>query len=222
MSNESNLQRVLSSGIVAILRANDGSRLADAAEALLAGGVNVLEITFTVPKAERVLAEVADRLGDRVLLGAGTVLDAETARIAILNGARFLVSPAVRRPVIETARRYGALVFPGAFTPTEILDAWEMGADIVKVFPSDTVGPAYLKAVRAPLPQIRLMPTGGVNLKTAGDFLRAGACALGIGGSLVEAAALAKGDFGRIESLARQYVAIVAETRDAMRTKTSP
>ncbi|HEY2840863.1 MAG TPA: bifunctional 4-hydroxy-2-oxoglutarate aldolase/2-dehydro-3-deoxy-phosphogluconate aldolase [Pirellulales bacterium] len=216
MSYENNLQRVLATGIVAILRANDGARLADAAEALVAGGVDVLEVTFTVPKAERVLAEVADRLGDRVLLGAGTVLDTETARIALLNGARFLVSPAVRRPVIETARRYGALVFPGAFTPTEILDAWEMGADVVKVFPSDTVGPAYLKAVRAPLPQIRLMPTGGVNLKTAGDFLRAGACALGIGGSLVEAAALAKGDFGRIESLARQYVAIVAETRAAM------
>lgn len=210
------LTRVLQTGIVAILRANDGRRLADAAEALVAGGIDVVEVTFTVPKAERVLADVAERLGDRVLLGAGTILDPETARIAILSGAKFLVSPMVRPSVIEMSRRYGVLSMPGAFTPTEVLTAWEAGADVVKVFPSDTVGAGYLKALRAPLPQIRLMPTGGVNLKTAADFLRAGACALGIGGSLVEADALAKGNFARMESLARQYVQIVAATRAEM------
>ncbi|MBI2825698.1 MAG: bifunctional 4-hydroxy-2-oxoglutarate aldolase/2-dehydro-3-deoxy-phosphogluconate aldolase [Planctomycetia bacterium] len=213
MGKDERLGRLLRTGLVAILRADDHCRLGDAAAALAEGGVDVVEVTFTVPKAERVLAEVADRLGDRVLLGAGTILDAETARIAIQSGAEFLVSPAFRPDVIRLARRYGKLVFPGAFTPTEVLAAWEAGADIVKVFPSDTVGPAYLKALRAPLPQIRLMPTGGVTLNTAADFLRAGACALGVGGALVEARALAEGDFARIQSLARQFVEVVSQTR---------
>jgi 2-dehydro-3-deoxyphosphogluconate aldolase/(4S)-4-hydroxy-2-oxoglutarate aldolase len=207
------LDRVLRTGIVAILRATDGSRLADVCEALAAGGIDAVEVTFTVPRAEAVLAQVAERLGDRVFLGAGTVLDAETARVAILAGAQFLVSPVVSLPVINLARRYGKLVFPGAFTPTEVLTAWEAGADIVKIFPSDTVGPAHLKALRAPLPQVRMMPTGGVNLETVADFLRAGACAVGVGSSLVEPKALAAGDLNRIESLAGQYVQAVAEAR---------
>jgi 2-dehydro-3-deoxyphosphogluconate aldolase/(4S)-4-hydroxy-2-oxoglutarate aldolase len=213
MGKENHLERVLRSGIVAILRAQDSSRLVDVAEALLAGGVDVVEVTFTIPHADRVLADVAGRLGDRVLLGAGTVLDTETARIAILAGAQFLVSPVVRHSVIRLARRYGKPVFPGAFTATEVLAAWEAGADVVKVFPSDSVGPGYLKALRAPLADVRLMPTGGVNLGTAADFLRAGACALGIGSSLIEPQALAAGDLARIESLARQYVRIVTDTR---------
>ncbi|HEX3659472.1 MAG TPA: bifunctional 4-hydroxy-2-oxoglutarate aldolase/2-dehydro-3-deoxy-phosphogluconate aldolase [Pirellulales bacterium] len=209
------LQRVLTSGIVAIIRAPDGSLLVDVAEALVAGGVDVLEVTFTVPQAHRVLEQVAARLGDRVLLGAGTVLDTETARIALLAGAQFIVSPVVNTEVIQLCRRYDKLVMPGALTPTEILAAWQAGADIVKVFPSDITGPAYLKAVHGPLPQIRLMPTGGVNLQTAADFLKAGACALGIGSSLVEPAAVAGGDFERIRTLAAQYVKIVRETRAA-------
>jgi 2-dehydro-3-deoxyphosphogluconate aldolase/(4S)-4-hydroxy-2-oxoglutarate aldolase len=209
------LQRVLTSGIVAIIRAPDGSLLVDVAEALVAGGVDVLEVTFTVPQAHRVLEQVAARLGDRVLLGAGTVLDTETARIALLAGAQFIVSPVVNTEVIQLCRRYDKLVMPGALTPTEILTAWQAGADIVKVFPSDITGPAYLKAVHGPLPQIRLMPTGGVNLQTAADFLKAGACALGIGSSLVEPAAVAAGDFERIRTLAAQYVKIVRETRAA-------
>ena len=209
----SRLEQLLDRGIVAIIRSCDSSRLVDVAEALLAGGVSVMEVTFTVPRAHQVLEEVADRLGDRILLGAGTVLDAATARIAILAGAEFIVSPVVSHEVIACCRRYSKLNLPGAFTPTEILTAWEAGADIVKVFPSEVTGPAYLKAVRAPLPQVRLMPTGGVNLETAADFLRAGACALGVGGSLVESKAVASGDMGRIETLARQYVAIVRETR---------
>jgi 2-dehydro-3-deoxyphosphogluconate aldolase/(4S)-4-hydroxy-2-oxoglutarate aldolase len=213
MDKESSLQRILRTGVVAILRANDGSRLADAAAALAAGGVDIVEVTFTVPRAEKVLAEVADRLGDRVLLGAGTILDTETARVALMSGAKFLVSPVVRPAVIELARRYSVPMFPGAFTPTEVLTAWEAGADVVKVFPSDSVGPGYLKVLRGPLPQIRLMPTGGVNLQTIGDFLRAGACAVGVGSSLVEPQTLAAGDFARMESLARQYVKAVAETR---------
>lgn len=214
MPKGANLHRILNSGVVAILRAPTGEKLVDAAEALLAGGVDVLEVTFTVPAAHRVLEKVADRLGDKILLGAGTVLDGETARIALLSGAEFLVAPTVARPVIEVARRYDKVVMPGALTPTEVLAAWEAGADIVKVFPSDITGPGYLKALRGPLPQIRLMPTGGVNLDTAADYLRAGACALGIGGSLVEPKALAAGDMKRIESLARQYVEIIRQTRE--------
>ncbi len=209
MSKDDDLKRVLDRKIIAVVRLPSGEQLIDVAEALLAGGVDVLEITFTVPKATAVLETVADRMGDRVLLGAGTVLDTETARAALLAGAEYLVSPTLNLDVIEMARRYGKLVMPGAFTPTEILKAWEAGADIVKVFPSDVTGPKYLKAVRGPLPQVRLMPTGGVNLDTAADFLAAGASALGVGGSLVEPKAVAAGDFERITSLASQYAKIV-------------
>ncbi len=213
MDRTAQLERIIRTGIVAILRAPQGDMLADAAEALVAGGVEAIEVTFTVPRAPEVLARVADRLGNRIVLGAGTVLDAETARVAILSGAEFIVGPTVNLGVIELCRRYDKLVFPGALTPTEILRAWEAGADIVKVFPCDSVGPGYLKALRGPLPQVRLMPTGGVTLQTAADFLRAGACALGIGGALVEPKALAERDFARIESLARQYVEIVRSVR---------
>ncbi len=213
MSLTDNLTRLLNSGIVAVIRASSGEVLGDVAESLLAGGVDCMEITFTVPKAHRVLETVADRLGDKVLLGAGTVLDPETARTAILAGARFIVAPTVNLRTIELCKRYTALVMPGAFTPTEILTAWEAGADIVKVFPSEVTGPTYLKAVRAPLPQVRLMPTGGVNLQTAAEFLKAGACALGIGGSLVSAEAIKNRDWAGIENLARKYVAIVRDAR---------
>lgn len=213
---QTHLARLIDCGIVAIIRAPDGRQLAEVAEALLAGGVSVMEVTFTVPQAHRVLEQLSSRLGDKVLLGAGTVLDTETARIALLAGAEFIVSPVVNLDVIRLCRRYDKLALPGALTPTEVLAAWEAGADVVKVFPSDVTGPGYLKALGGPLPQVRLMPTGGVNLETAADFLRAGACALGIGGSLVEAKAVAAGDMGRIESLARQYVSIVRETRASL------
>jgi 2-dehydro-3-deoxyphosphogluconate aldolase/(4S)-4-hydroxy-2-oxoglutarate aldolase len=213
MSNSSKLHRVLSSGVVAIIRAPSGEMLVEAALALAAGGVEAIEVTFTVPRAHKVLEQVADRLGDKILLGAGTVLDPETARTAILAGAEFIVGPNVNRRVIRLCRRYDKLVFPGAFTPTEVVAAWEAGADIVKIFPSDFVGPGYLKALSGPLPQIRLMPTGGVNLQTAADFLRAGACALGIGGALADPKAIAAKDFAKIESLARQYVEIVKGVR---------
>ena len=213
MNKVDQLDRIVDSGIVAVIRANRGDLLADVAEALLAGGVQVMEVTFTVPGAVRVLEQVADRMGDRVLLGAGTVLDSETARVALLAGAEFIVSPSTNLDVIQLCRRYDKVVMPGALTPTEIVTAWEAGADIVKIFPADVGGPSYLKAVRAPLPQVRLLPTGGVNLDTAASFLRAGACALGVGGSLVESAAVESGDLHRIESLARQFVDVVKETR---------
>jgi 2-dehydro-3-deoxyphosphogluconate aldolase/(4S)-4-hydroxy-2-oxoglutarate aldolase len=213
---EKPLSRVLDCGIVAVIRANSGELLADVAEALLAGGVNVMEITFTVPAAVRVLETVAQRMGNRVLLGAGTVLDAETARAALLAGAEFIVSPNTNLDVIRLCRRYDKLVMPGALTPTEVVTAWEAGADIVKIFPSEITGPKYLKALHGPLPQVRLMPTGGVDLNTAAEFLRCGACALGVGGSLVEKKAVETGNLARIESLARQFVQIVNDTRQAL------
>jgi 2-dehydro-3-deoxyphosphogluconate aldolase/(4S)-4-hydroxy-2-oxoglutarate aldolase len=214
MQKQDHLARVHSSGIIAVIRAASGELLADVAEALLAGGVEVMEVTFTVPRAHQVLERVAERLGDRILLGAGTVLDTETARLALLSGAEFIVSPTVNTDVIQLCRRYDKLVLPGALTPTEVLTAWEAGADIVKIFPSDLTGPAYLKALAGPLPQVRMMPTGGVNLQTAADFLKAGAFALGIGGSLVDPQAVAAGDLKKIETLARQYVDIVRQTRE--------
>lgn len=209
----SHLDRVLDSCIVAVIRAESGELLVDVAEALLAGGVDVMEVTFTVPKAHQVLEKVADKLGKRVLLGAGTVLDTETCRAALLAGAEFIVSPAVNVQVIEMCKRYSKPIMPGAFTPTEVVTAWQAGADIVKIFPSEITGPKYLKALHGPLPHIRLMPTGGVNLETATDFLKAGACALGVGSSLVDPKLVAAGDLKKIENLAKQYQQLVKEFR---------
>jgi 2-dehydro-3-deoxyphosphogluconate aldolase/(4S)-4-hydroxy-2-oxoglutarate aldolase len=207
------LERVLDQCLVAVIRAESPDLLVDVAEALLAGGVEVMEVTFTVPRAAQVLEKVAAKLGDRVLLGAGTVLDTETARAALLAGAEFLVSPAVDVGVIEMCRRYSKLVMPGAFTPTEVVTAWQAGADIVKVFPSEITGPKYLKALHGPLPHIRLMPTGGVNLDTATEFLKCGACALGVGSSLVDPKVVAAGDLKKIEATARQFVEVVRKYR---------
>lgn len=214
MSTPSPLNRLLASGIVAVIRAKSGELLVDVAEALLAGGVEAIEVTFTVPKAAEVIEKVADKLGDRIFLGAGTILDAQTAQVAITAGAQYLVSPTLNLDVIRYCKRHGKLALPGALTPTEVVTAWEAGADVVKIFPSDVGGAKYLKALKAPLPQIRMMPTGGVTLDTATDFLKAGACALGVGGNLVEQAALERRDFARITSLAEQFVAIVRHFRD--------
>jgi 2-dehydro-3-deoxyphosphogluconate aldolase/(4S)-4-hydroxy-2-oxoglutarate aldolase len=211
---EAHLRRVLDCGIVAVIRSPDSDQLVQVARALVDGGITVVEITMSVPSALEVLGQVRHALGDRILLGAGTVLDAETARAVILAGAEFVVAPTLNRDVIRLCRRYDKLVMPGAFTPTEILAAWEAGADIVKVFPAEVVGPAFFKALRGPLPQIRLMPTGGVDLTTAADFLRAGACCLGIGGQLIEPKAVAERNIDRIRSLAQQYVAIVKQARE--------
>lgn len=213
MSKIIQLSRVVQCGIVAVIRAKSGEQLVDVARALHAGGVDVMEVTFTVPRAVHVLERVADQLGDQVLLGAGTVLDTETARAAMLAGAEFIVSPNTNAEVIRICRRYGKLAMPGAFTPTEVVTAFEAGADVVKIFPCDVGGPSYLKALHGPLPHIPLMPTGGVGLDNAAEYLQAGACSLGVGGSLVEAKTVEKGDFGRIEELARRFRAVVKQAR---------
>lgn len=216
MSREKMLERVLDCGIVAVVRSQSGAQLVEVCRALADGGVTVAEITFTVPDALDVLKAVKKELGDRILLGAGTVLDTETARAAILAGAEYLVSPTLNIDVIKLTRRYGKLSMPGAFTPTEILAAHEAGADIVKIFPAEVVGPGFFKAIHGPLPQVRLMPTGGVDLTTAEKFLAAGACCLGLGSQLIEAKALAAGDMAAIRTNASKYRAII----DAYRAKT--
>ena len=213
MTKDEQLRKVLDCGIVAVVRSPSSQQLVEVARALAEGGVGVIEITMTVPNALDVVRQVREALGDRVLLGAGTVLDPETARAALLAGAEYLVAPTVNLDVVRLCRRYDKLVMPGAFTPTEVLTAWEAGADIVKVFPAEVVGPAFFKALRGPLPQVRLMPTGGVDLTTAADFLRAGACCLGVGGQLVEPRAVTERNFDRIRDLARQYAAIVKRVR---------
>lgn len=213
MSRETDLTRVLDSGIVAVVRAPDPDGLVEVVRALADGGVTVAEVTFTVPNAVDVIRTTKRELGDRVLLGAGTVLDPETARAAFLAGAEFIVSPAVNVDVIRLCRRYDKLIMPGAFTPTEIVTAWEAGADIVKVFPADIVGPAFFKAMRGPLPQVKLMPTGGVDLSTAEAFLNAGAVCLGVGSQLVDPKLVAARQFARITELAAQYVEIVRRFR---------
>jgi 2-dehydro-3-deoxyphosphogluconate aldolase / (4S)-4-hydroxy-2-oxoglutarate aldolase len=216
MSRDATMKRILDCGIVAVVRADSGALLANVVRALAEGGVTAAEITFTVPDAVEVIKTVKREVGNAVVLGAGTVLDPETARAAILAGAEYIVAPTVNLDVIRLCRRYDIPVMPGAFTPTEVVAAWEAGADVVKIFPADVGGPAFLKALRGPLPQIRMMPTGGVDLNTAEPFLKAGACCLGVGGSLVEPKAVNAGDFARLRDLASQYAGIVRKFRASM------
>ena len=212
MSRETTLKRILDGGIVAVVRAESGSELVRVVRPWprgeSGGGDRV-----TVPDAIEVIRQVRRELGDAIVLGAGTVLDPETARAALLAGAEYIVAPTVNVEVIRLCRRYDKVVMPGAWIPTEVLTAWESGADVVKIFPADLGGAPYLKALRGPLPRVRLMPTGGVDLDTAEGFLKAGACCLGVGGSLVEPKAVAAGDFARISDLATQYAAIVRPFR---------
>lgn len=213
MPKQSDLRRVLDSGLVAIIRAPSSEQLVAVARALYEGGIDVIEVTLTVPRALEILADVRKDLGNKILLGAGTILDPETARAALFAGAEFLVSPTLNLDVIRLCQRYDKVVMPGVFTPTEVLTAWEAGADVVKIFPADVVGPPYLKALQGPLPQVRMMPTGGVNLQTLRDFMKAGACAVGLGSSLVEKDAVRDGNMTRIRDLAAQYVALMKTVR---------
>jgi 2-dehydro-3-deoxyphosphogluconate aldolase/(4S)-4-hydroxy-2-oxoglutarate aldolase len=202
-------------GVVAVLRLKDAGALRAVVDALVEGGVRALEVTMTVPGAIGLIGEVAPSLPPDVLLGAGTVLDGETALAAIEAGARFVVGPVFREEVLRTCHRLDVAAIPGCFTPTEILGAWEAGADVVKVFPATPLGPGYLRDLRGPFPDLRLMPTGGVSLTNAGEWIRAGAVAIGVGTSLVDAGAVASHRFEEITLRARQFVAAVAAARSA-------
>ena len=214
MTTEEARQRILDVGIVPVVRASSSRKAQAAAEAVYAGGISIVEITMTVPGAIQVISDVARALGDECLIGAGTVLDAQTAQQCIDAGAEFIVSPGFDPDTVKLAKRAGKITLPGALTPTEVVNAWKCGADFVKVFPCGAVGGAsYLKALRGPLPQVPLVPTGGVNLANAAELIRAGAAALGIGGELISAAALDSGNTAQITELARKYVAAVREAR---------
>ena len=211
------LSFIQDTGIVPVVRTATADSAIRAIEAIYNGGIRAAEITMTVPGAVKALEKVADQFGDTLVLGAGTVLDPETARICMLAGAEFFVTPALNVKVIEMARRYSKVICPGALTPTEVLAAWEAGADVVKVFPCGNMGGAkYIKALKGPFPQIEMIPTGGVNLDTAGDFLRAGACAVAVGGELVDAKLIKADDYAGIQKLAEQYVGIIKKTRAEM------
>jgi 2-dehydro-3-deoxyphosphogluconate aldolase/(4S)-4-hydroxy-2-oxoglutarate aldolase len=204
---------ILSTGVVAVIRAQSKEQLSPIAQALLAGGVTAIEVTMSTPKAIAGIEALADALGDQAVIGVGTVLDAATARDAIAAGAQFVVSPAFDEEIVATTKRYGKISIPGAFTPTEILRAWSAGADIVKVFPSTTLGPNYFKDILAPLPQIRLTPTGGVDLKNAPEWIKAGAACLGVGSALVTKNAVQNNDWSTITATARSFVDAIATAR---------
>jgi 2-dehydro-3-deoxyphosphogluconate aldolase / (4S)-4-hydroxy-2-oxoglutarate aldolase len=203
------IQEIRGTGIIPVVRAQSADEAMKAIDAIREGGISILEITMTVPGAVGVIEQVSARYGSDALVGAGTVLDGETARTCILAGARFVVSPSLNLETIEVCQRYGITVMPGALTPTEVVQAWSAGADFVKVFPAGAVGgPSYIKSLKAPLPQIELVPTGGVSLKTAADFIKAGASALGVGADLVD------GQPNVITERAREFVKIVREARN--------
>ncbi|HEY7510607.1 MAG TPA: bifunctional 4-hydroxy-2-oxoglutarate aldolase/2-dehydro-3-deoxy-phosphogluconate aldolase [Vicinamibacteria bacterium] len=210
------LGRIHDLGLVPVVRAQSADEAVQAIDAILEGGVDVLEVTMTVPDAVPLIEKIARRFGGSAVIGAGTVIDAETARACILAGAQFIVAPTTSVETIACCRRYSVPVLPGALTPTEVLAAWQAGADMVKVFPCSAVGGAsYIKALKAPLPQVELVPTGGVNLETAADFIKAGASALGLGSDLVDVKALREGRASVISERAKKLVGIVQAARAA-------
>lgn len=213
-SKQSILSAIREIGIVPVVRTPSAESALKSIEAIYAGGIRAAEVTMTVPGAVKVLEKLADQFGDKMVLGAGTVLDPETCRMCMLAGAEFFVTPALNLKTIEMAQRYSKPICPGAMTPTEVLTAWQAGADIVKVFPCDNVGGAkYIKALKGPFPQIEMIPTGGVSLTTAGDFLKAGACAVAVGGELVDAKTIKEGNYQVFEERARQFLEVVAKAR---------
>lgn len=209
------IARMESTGIVAVIRADSAEQLVDVCSALRDGGVDVSEITMTTPGALDAIHKATEKLGKECLIGVGSVLDAETARAAILAGAQYVVAPTLNLDVIAMAHRYDKPIIPGALTPTEIITAWSAGADIIKVFPANLFGPQYFKDVMAPMPQLKLTPTGGVDLNTAADWLKAGAACLGVGSSLVKKDLIKSKDWAGLTKLAKQFRAIVDQTRGA-------
>ncbi len=213
-TKEQTMQALEETGVIAVIRADKAEDLVDVGRALRQGGVKFIEITMTVPRALAVIEEATAALkSEDVYIGAGTVLDAETARQAMLAGANYIVSPVFRPDVISICKRYAVPVMPGAMTPTEVLNAWEAGADVVKIFPAGVGGPRFFKDLKGPFPHIKIMPTGGVNRATAAEFIKAGACAVGVGGELVGKPLIAAKDCATIAGNARDFMAIVQEAK---------
>ncbi len=214
MSKVETLNVIRDTGVIAIMRARSSDQLIAAADAIKRGGVQVIEVTMTTPGALSVIAEAKERYGTDVIFGAGTVLDAETGRAAILAGADFVVAPTLNLKLVKLCNRYGIPIAPGCYSPTEILTAWEAGADLIKLFPASVGGPALVKAILAPLPQVQIVPVGGVNLDTAAAFIRNGAVALGVGSSLVDQKLLQSGDMDELTRRARAYIEQVQRGRE--------
>lgn len=213
MKKYEKLNLIRETGIIAIMRAQSSSQLITAADAIKAGGVRVIEVTMTTPGALDVIAAASRKYGSEVLFGAGSVLDAETARAAILAGAGFIVAPTLNLDVIALCNRYSVPVMPGCYTPTEALTAWEAGADMIKLFPASFGGPGLIKAIRAPLPQLEIVPVGGVDLDTAANFIQAGAAALGVGSSLISQKLLDSGDMEALTERAKAFIQVVKLAR---------
>jgi 2-dehydro-3-deoxyphosphogluconate aldolase/(4S)-4-hydroxy-2-oxoglutarate aldolase len=220
MKRDAILSAILDIGIVPVVRTESAEHAIHAIDAIFRGGIRVAEITMTVPGALKALEKLADKFGDQILLGAGTVLDPETARACILAGAQFIVTPNLNPRTIEMAKRYSKVITPGALTPTEVVNAWQAGGDVIKVFPCSAVGGAkYIKALRAPFPQIEMIPTGGVNLETIGDFLRAGACAVAVGAELIDAENIRAGRHEVFEDRAKKFLEVIRNAREEMKTR---
>jgi 2-dehydro-3-deoxyphosphogluconate aldolase/(4S)-4-hydroxy-2-oxoglutarate aldolase len=214
MEKQQVLNRMISEGLIPVIRVTSAQEAMDVADAVKAGGVTLIEITMSVPGAIDTIKELTQRYKDEIIMGAGTILDPETGRAALLAGAQFIVTPTLNLDVIQLAHRYSAVVVPGAMTPTEILTAWNAGADMVKVFPAAQLGgPEYIKALRGPLPQVLLAPTGGVNLQNAGAFIKAGATALGAGGELVDKKAVKEKKFHIITENTKAFLKAIKEAR---------
>ena len=213
LSRRDIVHRLETTGIVAVIRADSPAQLVDVCRALQAGGVLASEITMTTPGALDAIAAATDQLAGQCLIGVGSVLDGETARAAILAGAQYVVAPTLNQAVIEMAHRYGKPVIPGALTPTEIMAAWQGGADLVKVFPANHFGPTYFKDLLAPMPQLRLIPTGGIDLTNAADWIRAGAACLGVGSALVKKDLIKARDWQALARTAQQFIEIVKQAR---------
>ena len=214
MDKQAILSGIIDIGVVPVVRTSSAESAIRAIQAIFRGGIRAAEITMTVPGAVKALEKIADEFGDQIVLGAGTVLDPETARVCMLAGAQFFVTPALNVKTIEVARRYSKVIFPGALTPTEVVTAWEAGADAVKIFPCSAVGGAkYIKALKGPLPHVKMVPTGGVNLETLPDFLKAGAEAVAVGSELIDAATIKAGKYEVFEERAKQYLAAIQAAR---------
>jgi 2-dehydro-3-deoxyphosphogluconate aldolase / (4S)-4-hydroxy-2-oxoglutarate aldolase len=213
-TKEQSYKQIADAGVVAVIRARSKDQLIGIAEALLIGGVPAIEVTMSTPDAIAGIEMLADRFGDEAVLGVGTVMDAGTAQDAIAAGAEFVVSPMFDEKIVAAVKRLGKIVIPGAFTPTEIIRAWSAGADVVKVFPSTGLGPQYFKDILAPLPQLRLTPTGGVDVKNAGEWIKAGAVFVGAGSSLISKDALARNDWTSVTGNARAFVETIRAARD--------
>ena len=214
MTKFEQMEKIENSGIVAIIRNDTNHDLIQVVDAIHSGGIDVVEITMTTPGALDTVGSVTKRYGSNLLIGVGSVLDTETARMAILSGAEFIVSPITKPDVIELCNRYGKVVMPGAFTPTEILRAWELGADYVKVFPADIAGASYIKAVKAPLPQVSIIPTGGIGLNNAAEFVTSGSAALGVGSTLVNKQTITEKQFKKLTEISQKLVVAVKKAKE--------